>query len=652
MVNKMNAHSEKPIRTVYILLCIVVLAVFWQVHQFDFIKYDDPVYVTENGHVLSGLSVEGMRWAFSTTYAEFWHPLTWLSLMIDNQIHGLNAGGYHMTNLILHILSTLLLFQLLHRSTGEIWKSSFVAACFALHPLRVESVAWIAERKDVLSALFWMLTLRLYIHYTEKPAAKRYVPVLFSFILALMSKPMAVTLPVIMLLLDYWPLKRIAWKQDNLFLWQLKEKTPFFLLSFIFSYIAVHAQYDLPIQGWPFPLASRLINATISFMAYLGKIFWPYDLSVCYLFIGQAPVWLLSVSILFLLMTSALVIAWIRRFPFLLVGWLWYGVSLLPVLGVIPAGNNAMADRYAYLPSIGISIMLAWGVPYLFKGKKARRFILMPANVVLLVALSSLTWLQCGYWKNGIELFTHASQVVKKNPLVFIHLGNAFYEKERFYEALGHYHAAMRMTPLTTEKVIAYDERGIANYKMHQLAHIGIGSVLAQEKKYHEAINHYNQAMDMTPMTPDHKKACSKRGIAYAKAGQRQRAADDFNHVIRLDPDDANAYHNRGVFFAENGFHQDAIADFNQAIRRAPNFADAYYNRGIAYTFAGGYHRALEDFNRAIRLKSNYVDAYNARGSMYFMSDDKEPGCRDAEKSCALGDCALLEMAKSKGYCH
>ena len=231
MLKKININSKEQILIIYVVLAMVTLAVFWQVNQFDFVNLMIHVYVTENSHIQSGITLDGFRWAFSTRYANLWNPLVWLSFMFDYQLYGLNAGGYHVTNLILHILSTLLLFWLFNRMTEAVWKSAFVAAVFALHPLHVESVAWISERKDVLSAFFWMLTLCLYVYYTEKPAVKRYLLVLFSFVLALMSKPMVVTLPVVMILLDYWPLRRFESEKDNLILWQLKEKTPFFILS-------------------------------------------------------------------------------------------------------------------------------------------------------------------------------------------------------------------------------------------------------------------------------------------------------------------------------------------------------------------------------------------------------------------------------------
>jgi hypothetical protein len=326
MLNKINISPQRQILIVYIVLTVVTLAVFWQVNQYDFINFDDDVYVTQNSHIQSGITLDGFRWAFSTTYAEFWHPLTWLSLMFDYQLHGLNAGGYHLTNLILHIISTLLLFWLFNRMTGAIWRSAFIAALFALHPLRVESVAWISERKDVLSAFFWMLTLCLYVYYTEKPVIRRYLLVLLCFACGLMSKSMVVTLPIVMILLDYWPLGRLQsqkigpnlmtdimpistkqGKQKNkskkgalkknisppnnrklsetkiagiIPLWQLREKIPFFIFSAIFSIITLYAQYNMYVKHPLHPLGFRIANAPVFFVTYLEKIFWPHDLAL------------------------------------------------------------------------------------------------------------------------------------------------------------------------------------------------------------------------------------------------------------------------------------------------------------------------------------------------------------------------------------
>jgi len=322
MLNRINITSPKQKLFVYIVLTVVTLAVFWQVNQFDFINMDDDVYVTRNSHVLSGMTMDGFRWAFSTRYFDLWTPLVWLSYMLDNQLYGLNAGGYHLTNLILHIMSVFLLFWVFNHMTHEIWKSAFVAAFFALHPLRVESVVWVSERKDVLSAFFWMLTLCVYVLYTEKPVLKRYLLVLFSFSLALMSKPMVVTLPMVMILLDYWPLKRFESRKSNAIVWQLREKAIFFILAAIISFITLYAQFNpntAPSKIWP--LALRFKNSIVAFMAYLEKNVWPHDPITLFAYSGQASLEKALISAMLIIVISAAVIGTRKRFPYFFAGW-------------------------------------------------------------------------------------------------------------------------------------------------------------------------------------------------------------------------------------------------------------------------------------------------------------------------------------------
>jgi protein O-mannosyl-transferase len=502
MLNKININPAKQMLVVYFALTVVTLAVFWQVNQCDFINFDDDVYVTENIKIQSGNTLDGLRWAFGTTDAEFWHPLTWLSLMLDYKLYNLNAGGYHLTNLILHIMSVLLLFLLFNLMTGAIWRSAFVAALFALHPLRVESVAWVAERKDVLSAFFWMLTLFLYIHYTKKPVIRRYLLVLIFFACALMSKPMVVTLPVVMILLDYWPLGRFESKQGSLILWQLREKIPLLVLSAVFSIITIYSQHSLPVEQ---SLTFRIINAPVSFVAYLERIFWPHDLAVFYPLVNQLPAWqVLGTTLLIIVISAAIIIA-VKRLPYLFTGWFWYAISILPVIGIIPVGDP-MADRYIYLPSIGIAIIVAWGVPSLIKSEEMRKIILFPAGIAVLVILSILTWQQCAYWKNSIELFSHSLQVTKNNYRV-------------------------------------YHIRGVAYGKLDQ---------------YQRAIEDFNKAIELKP---GYLTARYNRGVAYGKIGQYQRAIDEFNEAIRLNPDYAEAYDSRGVAYLLQGNNKDGCLD-------------------------------------------------------------------------------------------
>jgi hypothetical protein len=560
MQKKINVSPGKQLLIVYIVLTVATLAVFWQVNQHDFISLDDFVYVTENSNIQSGITLDGFRWAFSTIRAEFWHPLTWLSLMFDYQLHGLNAGGYHLTNLILHIMSALLLFWLFNRMTGAIWRSAFVAALFALHPLHVESVAWIAERKDVLSAFFWMLTLCLYVYYTEKPVTKRYLLVLLCFACGLMSKSMVVTLPIVMILLDFWPLGRLhsqkIWTnlpdfvpvsanherqktkskkralKNNIFpsnvrklsetkiagiipLWQLREKIPFFILSAVFAIITLYAQHKP--YAKEFSLGSRIANAPVSFVTYLTKTFWPNDLAVFYPFSDQLPAWQVMGAALLILVISVAVIVMVNRLPYLFVGWLWYAIVLLPVIGIVQVGKHAIADRYTYLPLIGIGIMLAWGIPFLINREEIRKKILFPAGVISIVILSFLTWKQCSYWKNSITLYERALKVTENNDLAHYNLGNALKDQGKMEEALAEYREAVRIRPSSVD------------------AQNNIGIILEMYfKKYDEAIYYYRQALRFTPNNPG---IHFNLGIALAKKNELNEAIEHFRQAIYLKPD-------------------------------------------------------------------------------------------------------------------
>jgi tetratricopeptide (TPR) repeat protein len=468
--------------------------------------------------------------------------------MLDYQIYGLNPVGYHMTNLILHILSTLLLFWLFNHMTGAIWRSAFVAALFALHPLRVESVAWIAERKDVLSAFFWMLTLCLYVYYTEKPVIKRYLLVCLFFACGFMSKSIVVTLPVIMILLDYWPLKRFQLQKGNFILWQLREKMPFFVLSAVFSIITIYAHHaGMSIQKWNYTLETRIINAFVSFVIYLEKTFWPHNLSLGYPFLGQAPSWQVLGAVSLIIVISAAVIFTMKRLPYLFVGWFWYAITILPVIGIIPVGNNAMADRYLYLPSIGIFTMLVWGITSLIKSEETRKKILFPAGIAVIAILAVLTWQQCGYWKNSITLFSHAVQVTKDNFLAHTNLGIALFEKG----------------------------------------------------KIEEAIEHYNKAIGLNPA---YSYPYNSRGIIYRERGRYQLAIEDFNNAIRINPDFAEFYYNRGTAYYDLGQYQLAIKDCDEAIILKPSFDNAYMGRGAAYLNQGNNTLGCHDAQKACAL--------------------------------------------------
>ena len=582
---------------IVVLLIIISFIAFSRILGNDFINLDDTVYVTTNHYVQTGLTFEGLHWALTTAHAGFWHPLTWLSLMLEHELYGLKAGGYHITSLILHILTTLLLFLLFYRMTGALWRSAFVAAFFAIHPLHVESVAWIAERKDTLSGFFWMLTLCLYVYYTEKPVIQRYVLMLLSFACGLMSKSMLVTLPVIMILLDFWPLGRFRQqivsvnsadvapvssdknrqkikskkgarkgnisvldvpkmtktKPEGIIpLWQLKEKIPLFLLSIIFMVLTFYAQHQKVYKT--FPLDSRIINALVSYLIYLKKIFWPQNLAVFYPFPDHLSVFAaLAALILLLTITIAVVVA-IKRLPYFFVGWFWFMVTLVPVIGIIQVGKHAMADRYTYLSSIGISIMLAWGTPLIFKREDIRRKVLFPASITFLLVLAVLTWRQCGYWKNSIELFSHTLQITNDNYLAHTNLGVALAKEGKIDQAIFHYRSALQINPTDDN----------ANYNL--------GNALQKQGKTEEAIFYYREA-------------------------------------VKSNPNYSNAHNNLGVYLDAQGQHDEAIYHYRQALLVEPGNPGIHFNLGMAFGRKGDLKVAIEHFQTAIFLKPDYEEA-------------------------------------------
>ncbi len=548
---EMKTVPKRQILVISALLILAVLAVFWQAREFGFVQLDDNTYVTQNPHLRSGLTAEGIRWAFGTTSCEFWHPLTWLSFLLDFELFGLHPGGYHLTNVVWHLLATLLLFALFCRMTGCLWRSAFVAAFFALHPLHVESVAWVSERKDVLSAFFWMLTLYLYVYYTEKPALKRYLPVVFSFVCGLMSKPMVVTLPLVMILLDVWPLKRLNFDREGL-LQQLKEKLPLLTLSAVFTAVTIYAQYRPAGRDLQFPLASRAANAFVSLVTYLQKTLWPTHLAAFYPFPDHIPALKAVAAVALILLITASAAAAAKRLPFLFVGWFWFLICISPVAGVVPIGDFAMADRFHYLPSIGLSVILAWGLPAIIKNDTLAKKFLLAAAGLFLLAMGIVSYQQTTVWKNSLALAEHTLNATRNNFM----------------------------------------------------AHNGLGVALMREGKIQEAVAHFNQAIALAP----HKSHLySNRGIAHHQLGNHQSALEDFNRAISIDPRNESAYNNRGCLYNDLGQHQKAVDDLSAAIRLKPDYVEAYHNRAKAHDRLGRYQQAVDDYNRAMILNNNYL---------------------------------------------
>lgn len=450
---------------IVIILIVSSFIVYSKILDNDFVNLDDNQYIVENNHIKSGINTKSIQWAFTTTYFGYWHPVTWLSHMLDWNLFGANAAGYHLINLLLHIGTALFLFLLLHKTTKNIWSSAFVSVLFALHPLRVESVAWAAERKDVLSMFFGMASLYAYSFYNEDYKASKYFICLILFALSLMSKPLMVTLPFVLLLLDYWPLGRwitgISSSLRNSTFRLIIEKVPFIFLSGISSIITLGAQNKVgalaSIEQLPFSV--RITNAVISYGTYLKKFLWPVDLAVFYPYEHFFPLWQTITISFMLLMISFAVIFYIKKLPFLFVGWFWYLGTFIPMIGLVQAGMQGMADRHTYLPFIGIALMLSWSVPLLFTRDDLRKKILFPVGTTTLVILAILTWQQCGYWKNTFELFNHALHVTKDNYLAHNSRGIAYGERGQYQLAIEDFNEAIRLKP---DYAKAYNNRGFA----------------------------------------------------------------------------------------------------------------------------------------------------------------------------------------------
>ena len=525
-----------------LLLVLTVLVVFWQGVKNDFTNFDDNQYVTENQHVQAGLTWKNLLWAFTTTHSVNWHPLTWLSHMLDCQVYGTNPAGHHLTNILLHAASTVLLFLVLQWMTGARWRSAFVAALFAVHPLHVESVAWVAERKDVLSGLFWMLTLWAYTGYVYRPTPTRYLLTILCFVLSILAKPMAVTLPFVLLLLDYWPLNRLALTQQvdgkkplvdkkslspNSGRWiatnVVIEKLPFFAFAVLASTVTFFVQYNSGAAKSlvQYPLTERITNALVSYVLYMGKMIWPHNLAVFYPHLGQSlAIWQPVLAGLLLLVVSAVVIRTGGRHPYLPVGWFWYVGTLVPVIGLIQAGDQGMADRYTYIPLIGLFIIVSWGVPELAKQWRYRRTVLGLTAAILLLALSVCAHFQVRYWKNDITLFTHALKVTKNNFVAHNNLGAALARQGKLEDAIPHFIAALQISP------------------SYERAHFNLGLARDKQGKIDEAIVHFSKALEIKP---DYPEALNGLGVALARQGRLKEAIAHFKAALQLQPGNGNA---------------------------------------------------------------------------------------------------------------
>lgn len=538
---------------IYAVLAALTLVVYSQVMTFPFVSYDDGIYVTNNAHIRDGITPSSLAWALTGKYEANWIPLTWVSYMLDHQVSASassgeeNASTYHRTNLLLHVMSTLLLFLLLGTLTGSRWRSALVAAIFAVHPLHVESVAWVAERKDVLSTFFMMLTLLAYVSYVRRPGAGRYILTMIAFVLGLMSKSMLVTLPVLLLLLDFWPLKRVGGSSDEGEAKQrpcrklLVEKLPFFAAALVAGVVTVMAQeHGEAVRSFVrYPMGERLANGAVSYLAYIGKTLWPTKLACFYPHPHNTiPIWEVAGAVVALAVLTFIAIRAARRLPQVAVGWLWYLVTLVPVIGIVQVGAQGMADRYMYVPMIGLSIAVVWGVAELVRPSfRHRTVVLGVVSCLLLVCLMVKAHSQVGMWKDDIVLFTHAIDVTSANSLMQFNLADSYLNQGDSDQAAEHFRAALDFSPNDAES-----QNNLAMILLQQAQEEGAAgsdSYVFQEvrfsrSKIDEADEHFRAAVRLLPNSagPHRYLAC-----VLMIEGKTDEAIAEFRAALRINPD-------------------------------------------------------------------------------------------------------------------
>lgn len=593
--------KRKPFLRPQFIICIFLLSVtlvaFWQVRNHDFINLDDNLYIIDNPFIQQGLTIRGIRWAFTSAYSGHWHPITWLSHLLDYDLCGLNPRGHHVTNLLLHIANALLLFLLLQRMTGKRWQSCFVAALFAIHPLHVESVAWVAERKDLLCAFFWILTIWVYASYVEKPKLHRYLRIMLCFMLALMSKPMAVTLPFTLLLLDYWPLGRLKLEKGNANVRLIVEKLPLFFLAAALSVVTVfvHLRSGVISSFSKLPLWIRIENALVSYISYLAKMLWPASLAILYPYRMSLPFWKVAGAALLLIGITSLAICARKKHPYGIVGWMWYLGTLVPVIGLVQAGPQAMADRFTYLPLIGLFIIFAYGVPDILAPRDPRRIVSAVFGGLFLAILIIITICQVHLWQNSMSLFGHTLKVTTNNSIIQNNLGSTYVRQGRDTEASLHYSKALEINP---------------NYAD---AHYNMGMLLFRQGKTDEAIFHLSETLRFTPGKAD---VHNNLGVLLFRQGKTRDASTHFMEALRLDPDYGEPYLNLGTALISQGKNQEAISHLNKALQINPGNAKVQNNLGVAFTRMGKTQEAATHYTRALQIDPGNSEAHSNIGSL------------------------------------
>ena len=568
--------------------------VFTQTLRYDFVNYDDPSYVYQNTRITNGINFANVTWAFTHVHSENWHPLTTITHMLDCQLYGLNAGWHHFTNVLLHCLAVVLLFVALQQMTGALWRSAFVAAVFAVHPLHVESVAWIAERKDVLSAVFFMLTLLAYLHYTRAPSIGRYLTVALVVALGLMSKPMLVTIPFVLLLLDYWPLRRFEARKSRTgrqLLRLILEKIPLIVLAAVSSTITVLAQRGA--IGWTeqLPISERVTNALVAYVIYIRQMFWPAALAVFYPHPeNRLPVWEVNLALIILVGITLAALLFRKRAPYFVTGWLWYLGMLVPVIGLVQVGWQGHADRYTYLPQIGLYIAVTWAVSDWSRSWRFQRIILGTATALIVGALSWCAWLQTSYWRDSETLFTRALAVTRNNDVALNNLGIIFLDKGQLDEAISKLQAAINLRP---ENAPAHDNLAKALLKKGQVT---------------EAMVQYRKFLELEPANVE---ARNTLGTALIQQGHVREAIDQWQEALVTQPENGNAASNLAWVFAtcpEDSIRDGALAAElgERALRISGGKIPMIYKvLAAAYAENGRFAEAVETAQRGAQLATS-----------------------------------------------
>lgn len=656
-------HSRGAIAIICVFLVAMTWFVFGQTVRYDFVNYDDDNYVYANPLISSGLTVSGGIYAFSDKHAGNWHPLTTLSHMLDCQLWGSHAGGHHFTNIVLHTIAVVLLFLILLQMTGALWRSAFVAAVFAIHPLRVESVAWISERKDVLSAVFFMLTLGSYVRYVRYSSVGRYFAVASSFALGLMCKPTLVTVPLLLLLLDYWPLRRFqgsevrgqpAHVRIGVGGWSvvrglLVEKIPLFALSIAGAGATLWAHEKSIIHIERLPFMWRVGNGLVTCLSYIKQMVWPARLAVFYPHPGDTlPVWKIGLAIVLLGLISAGAVALRRRRPYFVTGWFWYLLMLLPVIGLIQVGSQGHADRYTYLPQIGLYMVLAWAITDALASRLQRRIVGVTASVAIVV-LAWCAHIQASYWRNGESLWSHAIAVTSENFVAQDGLGQFQLDHGRLDEAIDQFQIALSIDPkypkartnmgiaLTkkgrVDEAIAHFQTVLEDYPNDAKAHYNMGTALLQKGDSQSAIAAYEKALSVQSLYPS---AHHSLGMALDDSGRVDEAIAHYQEAVHEDPHFAEAYYLLGNDLFRRSRIDDAIAAYERALQSRPAYPEVENNIGLALLKEGRPGEAITHWENAVANKSDFVPAMN--NLAWVLAAFPEASIRNGDKALRLAD--------------